>query len=296
MKKWWMPLVVLGLVGSLLLSLTPTHANPNDLRSLNSTVAKSDLWYNPPGIPTQGCAIDSQPNLAIRFTRGTLTLRRFRQPLQSVRWSADTPAWLQNYRPPEEVALAHPTNFGERFQRDITGASAARRPVIVLHETVMPGWQTVKFFQTPHDDGSGQASYHALIKQNGTIFYMVPPDKRAFGAGNSTFYGPNGEETTRTTSNFPSSVNNFAYHVSLETPSDGAHNGNSHSGYSDAQYASLAWLVAKTGVSEDRITTHQSVDRSGSRKDPRSFERAKFSQLLNYIPKTKEITIGCWRY
>lgn len=296
MKKWWMPLVVLGLVGSLLLSLTPTHANPNDPRSLNSIVAKSDLWYNPPGIPTQGCAIDSQPDLAIRFTRGTLNLSRFRQPLQSARWSADAPAWLQNYRPPEEVALAHPTNFGERFQRDITGASAARRPVIVLHETVMPGWQTVKFFQTPHYDGSAQASYHALIKQNGTIFYMVPPDKRAFGAGNSTFYGPNGAETTRTTSNFPPSVNNFAYHVSLETPPDGAHNGNSHSGYSDAQYASLAWLVAKTGVSEDRITTHQSVDRSGSRKDPRSFDRAKFSQLLNYIPKTKEITIGCWRY
>ena len=296
MKKYWMPLVALGLVGPMLLSLKPTQANPTLARSLSSTVAKSGLWYYPPGVPTRGCAVKSQLDLPIRFTRGTLNLGRFRQPLQSARWSSAAPNWLKNYQPPEEVALAHPTNFGERFQRDITGASAARKPVIVLHETVIPGWKTVKFFQTPHYDGASQASYHALVKRDGTIFYLVPPDKRAFGAGNSTFYGPSGPETTKTTRIFPPSVNNFAYHVSLETPPDGANNGNTHSGYSDAQYASLAWLISKTGVPENRITTHKGVDRSGSRKDPRSFDKQKFSRLLRLIPKTNEIAIGCWRY
>lgn len=294
MKKYWIPWLGLGLMISMLWTLQPSQANPNVARSVTSTVAKSELWYYPPGVPTQGCAVKSQLDLPIRFTRGTLNLGRFRRPLQSARWSSAAPSWLQQYQPPEEVALAHPTNFGERFQRDITGASAARRPVIVLHETVIPGWQTVKIFQTARQ--TGQASYHALVKRDGTIFYMVPPDKRAFGAGDSIFYGPNGPETTRTTRVYPPSVNNFAYHVSLETPPDGTHNGNTHSGYSDAQYASLAWLVAKTGVPENRITTHQGVDRSGSRRDPRSFDRQKFSTLLGLIPKTNEIEIGCWRY
>ena len=81
----------------------------------------------------------------------------------------------------------------------------------------MAGWKTVKFFQTPHYT-SGQASYHALIKRDGTIFYLVPPDKRAFGAGDSTFYGSKGAETTKTSRRYPPSVNNFAYHISLETP------------------------------------------------------------------------------
>ena len=79
---------------------------------------------------------------------------------------------------------------------------------------------------------------------------------------------------------FPPSVNNFAYHVAFETPPDGRNNTKNHSGYTQVQYNSLAWLVAQSKVPEDRITTHKAVDRSGSRIDPRSFNFQKFLSLL----------------
>ncbi|MCM1984798.1 peptidoglycan recognition protein family protein [Lyngbya confervoides] len=260
-------------------------------------VASAGQWYTPPGIPAPGCAAqpNPDPDPDIRFQPGTLSLDRFRSALQPVSWPQYTPDWVKTYQPPEQVALAHPTNFGERFLLDAQGRSAARPPLIVLHETVVSGWQTVRFFQTAHYNDADQASYHALIKRDGSIFYLVPPDKRAFGAGNSVFNSPNGPETTQTNPKFSASVNNFAYHISFETPPDGNHNGRTHSGYTDRQYASLAWLIAKTGVSDDRITTHQAVDRSGSRLDPRSFDRRKFALYLQQFPKTNEISIGCWQ-
>jgi N-acetylmuramoyl-L-alanine amidase len=195
----------------------------------------------------------------------------------------------RKYTPREEVALANPTNFGERYLQDINGRPVNNAPIIVIHETVIPAWQTVRAFQTYHPQDEDQASYHALIKRDGTIFYMVPPDKRAFGAGNSVFNG----ESVKTNRLYPGSVNNFAYHISFETPPDGRHNGSSHSGYTDFQYESLAWLAARTGVPESRITYHKAVDRSGSRQDPRSYSPQKFQRIFSLYPKTQEIAIGC---
>ena len=54
------------------------------------------------GFPTQGCEVDPDPESKIRFTRGTLTLSRFRRPLQSTRWASSAPTVLRNYQPPEE--------------------------------------------------------------------------------------------------------------------------------------------------------------------------------------------------
>jgi N-acetyl-anhydromuramyl-L-alanine amidase AmpD len=104
---------------------------------------------------------------------------------------------------------------------------------------------------------------------------------RAFGAGNSVFNGPNGAETVQTNPDFPPSVNNFAYHTSLESPADGRGNQARHSGYTEEQYQSLAWLLAHLPVPDDRITTHVAVDRSGNKRDPRSFDRAKMLDLLH---------------
>jgi hypothetical protein len=176
---------------------------------------------------------------------------------------------------------AHPTNFGERFKYDINGNPIKNSFIIVLHETVGTADSAVNFFKTPHPESSAtSASYHAIIRRNGEIIYSVPFIYRAFGAGNSVFMGANGAETVQTHKQFPSSVNNFALHFSLETPADGRHNGDTHSGYSQAQYRSLAWLTAFTKVPESRITTHKAVDRSRSRKDPRSFDKVLFSKML----------------
>ncbi|MBW4471308.1 MAG: peptidoglycan recognition protein family protein [Stenomitos rutilans HA7619-LM2] len=195
--------------------------------------------------------------------------------------------------PREQIAFVDPTNYGDRFLNDINGKPANLEPLIVLHETVGSASSAIGMFQTFHRSDDDQVSYHTLVKRDGTLVYLVPPDKRAFGAGNSVFVGANGDETVKTHPTFPGSVNNFAYHISLETPYDGNHNGYTHSGYTQAQYKSLAWLVAKTGVADERITTHKAVDRSRSRIDPRSFSNPTFFSLLRAQPKTAEIAIRC---
>lgn len=246
------------------------------------------------GVPL-GCAIQPERNRTgttpIRPRPTGVPLSRFRQVTPAA--TAESAAKAPTYQPREVVELADPTNFGERYIQDLNGQLADHAPIIVLHETVGSARSAINYFQTPHPRDDDQVSYHTLIGLDGTVYYLVPPDKRAFGAGNSVFAGPNGEESVQTNPEFPPSVNNFAYHISLETPADGDNNASSHSGYTSAQYQSLAWLVAKTSVPNDRITYHKIVDRSRSRQDPRSFNAQTFLRLLDSYPKTAEITIGC---
>jgi hypothetical protein len=257
------------------------------------------------GVPVPGCLTrpkkaPPEPNLETQFVPGALTLDRFRQQPAPPALSAEatnapqaTLDYVARHQPVERIALAHPTNFGERYLLDYAGQPANREPIIVLHETVSSGPETLKLFQTNHPKNAQQVSYHTLIMRDGTIYYLVPPDKRAFGAGTSVFSGPDGNESVRTNPSLSASVNNFAYHISFVSPPDGRSNRSNHSGYTSAQYYSLAWLAAKTGVPSDRITTHQAVDRAGNRTDPRSFNRAGFLSLLSLYPKTNEIVIGC---
>jgi N-acetylmuramoyl-L-alanine amidase len=175
---------------------------------------------------------------------------------------------------------AHPSNFGDRLVRDIQGKPFQNKLLIVLHETTSAASGAVNTTLTPHWRDEDQISYHAIICQDGTILYLVDPRKRAYGAGDSAFNGPNGSETAQTNKTLESSVNNFAYHISLETPSDGYNAQPEHSGYTGAQYSALAWLIAHSGVEHDRVTTHLAVDRSGERQDPRSFEMSWLEQDL----------------
>jgi hypothetical protein len=188
-----------------------------------------------------------------------------------------------SYQLPYEIRWADPSNYGDRFTVDIYNRPIQNAPIIVLHETVAPANSVIASFQSPHARDADQASYHTMIRRNGTIVYLVPPDKRAYGAGNSIFDGPGGPEAAKTHRKFPPSVNNFAYHISLESPADGYGNGSVHSGYSPEQYQSLAWLVAQSRVPESRITTHKAVDRSGERIDPRSFRGGDFLTLLRQL-------------
>ncbi|MGB3136177.1 MAG: peptidoglycan recognition family protein [Nodosilinea sp.] len=193
--------------------------------------------------------------------------------------------------PPRQVtALADPSNYGDRYATDINGQVLYNDFIAVLHETVGSTQSALNLFRTHHPRDQDQVSYHALIGRDGTVYYIVPPEKRAFGAGNSVFNGPSGLETVRTNPAFPPSVNNFAYHISLETPGDGFNNRSRHSGYSQAQYASLAWLLAQTTIPDSRITTHQAVDRSGNRMDPRSFDGQAFLALLRRYPSRSSLS------
>lgn len=254
-------------------------------------------------VMSRTCALKPSTNRTtpktVRNPRLQLPLERFRsQKKASISTSTidNVPSFLRGstrYTPKETIALADSTNFGERFVYDLYGKPAYRQPIVVLHETVGSASSAINFFRTPHPVEAQQVSYHTLIKRDGEVVYLVPPDKRAFGAGDSIFAGTTSKESVKTHPEYPSSVNNFAYHISLETPSDGRDNGSRHSGYTSAQYQSLAWLVAKTGVPTSRITTHKIVDRSGQRQDPRSFSGSTFLKLLEAQPKTNEISIDC---
>ncbi|WP_103670228.1 peptidoglycan recognition family protein [Pseudanabaena sp. BC1403] len=248
--------------------------------------------------PVKGCenqppANPPEPSLPAALTSTPITLERFRKPLPASTANLTSSQKGITYNPREIVALAASSNYGERYLKDLSGQPANNPPIIVLHETVGSANSVINFFQEFHTDEDNQASYHALIALDGSIIYFVPPDKRAFGAGNSVFVSSVGKEAIQTNPRYPSSVNNFAYHISLETPTDGMHDGYTHSGYTEPQYQSLAWLVAKTDVPLERITTHRIVDRSGSRIDPRSFNFSLFQKQLSEYPRTKEISIGC---
>ncbi len=194
-----------------------------------------------------------------------------------------TTSAFKSYKPEYVVAWADSSNYGDRFAVDANGVPLQNQPIIVLHETSNSAQSAVNTFKTNHtQDENKQVSYHTLIARTGLVVYLVPPDKRAFGAGNSVFESLYGIETVQTNPTLQPSVNNFAYHVSLETPPDAwDKNVPSHSGYTDEQYNALAWLVAQSDVPDERITTHRAVDRSGQRIDPVSFDFDKFLDILH---------------
>ena len=191
----------------------------------------------------------------------------------------------------EKVALADPTNYGERDARDVMGREIPNKPeIIVIHETVMPASETVNLFKTPHPNDNDQASYHMLVDKAGSLIRIASDDQRAYGSGYSRF----GDFTVHSKSPDNFSINNVALHISLETPTDGQGDTSSHSGYTRKQYSSLAKQIllwqAKYGIPVFRITTHASVDRSHSRYDPRSFRWDELDFYHRQYAKTCNLT------
>jgi len=184
---------------------------------------------------------------------------------------------------PQRVRV-DPTNFGERFRRDAFGRAVDPTPrLVVLHETVYGMNSAIQTFRTPHPNDGDQVSYHALIGEDGQVIQLLDPSKRAFGAGNSAFNG----QWVVTNPKVGGSVNNFALHVSLETPLDGENDNAGHSGYSSAQYDALAALLAdwmgRYPITLETITTHRAVDLGGERADPRSFNWQALQERLQNL-------------
>lgn len=174
-----------------------------------------------------------------------------------------------------------PTNYGERLSLDAFGNRLDPTPrLVVLHETVYGLNSAVNTFLTPHPRDEDQVSYHVLVGEKGAIVQAVDPAKRAFGAGNSAFGG----QWAVTNPKVGGSVNNFALHLSLETPIDGENQEASHSGYSAAQYDAVAVVLAdwmqRFPIPPGAITTHRHVDLAGERADPRSFDWGELNQRL----------------
>ena len=184
---------------------------------------------------------------------------------------------------PVQVRI-HPTNYGERFSLDAYGNPVDPTPqLVVLHETVYGIGSAINTFNTPHPRDEDQVSYHSLIGEDGAVVQVLDPAKRAFGAGNSAFNG----RWVKTNAKVGGSVNNFALHISLETPLDGDDSDPSHSGYSAAQYDALAAQLAswmrRYAIPAENITTHRAVDLGGERADPRSFNWQALQQRLQNL-------------
>lgn len=179
---------------------------------------------------------------------------------------------------------AHPTNFGLRLGKDLYSQRLNPNPtVIVLHETVYDLDSAVNTLLTPHTSDVDQVSYHTLVGRSGDIVQLVDPSFRAYGAGHSAFNG----RWVFSNRNLSGSLNNFALHVSLETPRDGSNNLDVHSGYSPSQYDALArvladWMV-RYKVPATSITTHRYVDLGGARADPRSFAWSELQKRLTAL-------------
>ena len=171
-----------------------------------------------------------------------------------------------------ETVRIDPSNYGERLSRDAYGNPVDTTPsLVVLHETVYGIGSAINTFTTHHPNDEDQVSYHLLIGEDGRVVQTLDPAKRAYGAGYSAFKG----RWDVTNPSISGSVNNFALHLSLETPLDGEDADPSHSGYSQLQYDALAVVLAdwmrRYRIPFDHITTHRHVDLGLERADPRSF-------------------------
>lgn len=171
-----------------------------------------------------------------------------------------------------ETVRIDPSNYGERLSRDAYGNPLDTTPsLVVLHETVYGIGSAINTFTTHHPHDDDQVSYHLLIGEDGRVVQTLDPAKRAYGAGYSAFKG----RWDVTNPSISGSVNNFALHISLETPLDGEDADPSHSGYSSLQYDALAVVLAdwmrRYRIPFDHITTHRHVDLGLARADPRSF-------------------------
>lgn len=184
-------------------------------------------------------------------------------------------------------------------------------PIFVIHETTT----SAEWVEAHVNQPSYRASFHAFIPRDGSIELMVPPDRTAWTAGLSEFHeNPQVQEldperkikvTPKAAGNEwdpgdsgGHTVNNFAYQVELESPPDGYDKGPgdtqlTHSGYTEAQYQSLAWLAVKSGIPKTRITTHYQVDTTGHKTDPRSFDWARFWEYYEAVrDRSQEIFLG----
>ncbi len=183
---------------------------------------------------------------------------------------------------PEMQTPADPSNYGPRLATEWKGRPVSNSPsLIVLHETVVDESTALALFRSSHNSDPQQTSYHRLIGRDGQRMRLVPDSERAYGAGDSDFKGM----AVQLKPGLRSSLNNVALHLSLVSPPDGVDGDRlHHSGYTNAQYRSLAALIAQSkvlyGIESSSVVTHQEFDRSGSRRDPRSLNWDKLSYEL----------------
>jgi hypothetical protein len=211
-----------------------------------------------------------------------------------------------------------PSPFSDnRMTRD--GTMTQHAPIFVIHETLGTYENAVANFSGKRNPG---VSIHAMIDKDGEIRFFVPPNQSARAAGESEFRNGDGDveremrEDTR--NGQPTySVNKFAIQVELVSPQSGRFKNpalgikESHRGYTEEQYKSLAWFLALTGIPMDQVTYHREVDASPRAKTndnpalregkgkkwfcPRNFDEGRlqafYEQMLSQMPDREPFNI-----
>jgi N-acetyl-anhydromuramyl-L-alanine amidase AmpD len=152
------------------------------------------------------------------------------------------------------------------------------KPLIVIHESLYSYEEVAPLFQSSTHKGR----YHAFIKCNGVVLYITPSNKKAEAAYESSF---NGEDVC-------DSVDPFAYHICLESPEGSNPHASSHIGYTESQYYSLAWLIARTKVNVDRIVGHKDIDTRKQSIDPRNLDLSRVKLDVNKFKPTSYLELG----
>lgn len=139
--------------------------------------------------------------------------------------------------------------------------------LVVIHESIYPYDDIAYTFQSSVYRGR----YHALIKRDGNIIYIMKPNQKAQAAYESSFRGES----------IGGSVDAFSYHICLESPEQSVGVYANHIGYTNDQYYSLAWLISKLkDLDIDRIVGHKEVNHEAI--DPRNLD---FNRLKSQIKK-----------
>lgn len=154
--------------------------------------------------------------------------------------------------------------------------------LVVIHETAVSCSEVLDLHQSP----TFKASYHACIGRDGTIFYLVAPEEKAYAAASSIFMNTDGEEE-----HVNGSVDDFAYHIALESPVAVSEHDPIEAGFTEAQYKSLAWLISKTGINFDRVTTHGAI-KLAQTNEPQNFFIAKLQGLWSPLKKERVLNFG----
>lgn len=155
--------------------------------------------------------------------------------------------------------------------------------LVVIHETLISAEDSKRL----HADPNYYASYHALIERSGRIIYLTPADSKAYAAAESIYTNVEGEQE-----HINGSVDDFAYHIALETPPDGyGLSKNYHIGYTKEQYRSLGWLVAATGVIPDRVVRHGEIITPPT-SEPRCFNEDYFFECYEKARATGRKTLN----
>lgn len=146
-------------------------------------------------------------------------------------------------------------------------------PIVVVHDSNGPAEGALSWSL----DSRVKGSYHAMIRRDGEIVYLIPAWIKASACGPSSYIGKDGPISIN------GSVDPFAYSVCLEGPMP----------YTVEEYYSLSYLISQMAISKDQVLVHNDVlDTKVLDRDPCQLDMGALWREVSKWEPTKEIYFG----